>query len=313
MPKYHFASVLSKFHLFKIIPMYSSLKVRCKDFQLFILCMDSEVYDVFSKINFDNITLVKLEDIEDEDEEMLKAKSHRSFHEYCWTSKAVFLYYVLKKYPDAEYFAHLDADLYFYSNPEEIFNENPSASLYITHHRNSKMFESTYELTGIYNTGFVGCRNDRDALDAVKQWKTRCIKSCSVVPDTVNKTFGDQRYIEDWPINFKNVNVINSLGANAALWNIHNYTVTSRNGKVYLNEDPLIFYHFSGVSIFSPKEFDLCWYYHIDDPCMLNYIYLPYISILSEAIIQIQKYFPWFIYGFTTRELVPNYHYFRVI
>jgi hypothetical protein len=290
--------------------MYSSLNAHCSDFQLFILCMNPEVYDILSKINFSKVTLVKLEEVEDA--KLLEAKSNRSFHEYCWTSKAAFLYYVLKKYPAAEYFAHLDADLYFYSSPDEIFAENKAASLYITHHRNSKMFEFTYDLTGIFNTGFVGCRNDEVALAAIKQWKDRCINSCSILTDTVNKTFGDQRYIEDWPVNFKNVHVVNSLGANTALWNILDYTVTSRNGRVYINDDPLIFYHFSGIAIFGPREFNLCWYYHIDDPNTLNLIYLPYIFVLSESIVQLQKYYPWFSYGFIKKEAVPNNHYFKV-
>lgn len=309
MPKYHFTSILSKFHLFKMIAMYSSLKAHCSDFQLFILCMDEEVYEILARINFANITLVKLEEIEDH--QLLVAKSNRSFHEYCWTLKAAFLYYILKNCPSDAYYAHLDADLCFYANPALIFDEDPTASLYLTHHRNSEMFEYTYNLTGIFNSGFVGCKNNSTALEAVYQWKERCIQKCSFM-DLANKTFGDQRYIEDWPNNFKNVHIVNSLGANAALWNIQDYNVTLRDGRVYLNNDPLIFYHFSGFTIFSPKEFNICCYYRIEDESILNLIYLPYVLLLSEAINQMGKNFPWFNYGFERRDVVPNTHLFML-
>ena len=308
MAKYHFTSVVSKDHLFRMIAMYSSLKIRCSNFQLFVLCMDKETYEILSKINFESITVFSLAQVEDD--ELLKAKSNRSFHEYCWTSKASFLYYILKNYSSATYYAHLDADLYFYSDPSMIFEENPTASLYLTHHRNSKAFEFTYQLTGIYNTGFVGCRNDSIALAAISQWKERCLQHCSMAIDVDNKTFGDQRYVEDWPDNFKNVHIVNSLGVNAALWNIQDYRVTLQGGRIYVNHNPLIFYHFSGLSIISPREFNLCWYYAIEDPITLNFIYIPYVSILGEAIKEMRKNFPWFNYGFVKRENTSNTHYF---
>ncbi len=308
MNRFHFTSVVSQDHLFKFLAMYSSLKAHCSDFKLFAICASDIVWHILNKAAFSEIVPVYLHDIENE--AILKAKEDRPFHAFCWTLKPVFLHYVMNKYPDCQYFAHLDADLYFFENPGLIFLENPEASLFLTHHRNARNFLEYYGRTGVFNTGFVGCKNNATALKAIAQWKEQCLLFCPIQEDPIRKLFGDQRYVESWPDQFHGVHVVRSTGANAALWNIQNYTVTAKEGKVYLNNDPLIFYHFSGLTIISRTEFNLNWYYHIDDPMVLDHIYMPYVYTLSNTMKEMNVNFPWFISGLLKKEITPDTHYF---
>lgn len=312
MSKYHLSMILSESNLFKLIPMYVSLENYCSDFKLFILCMDDSVYNILNKIAFKNIILVQLKDIEENNHDLEIAKSNRIFHEYCWTLKPIFLYYIFNKYDNAKYYAHVDADLFFYSDLDYIFNENSEASIFLIDHRNSEEFKHYYELSGVYNTGFVGFKNNNEAKDAVKLWADRCLKKCTVEYDIVNKTFGDQRYVEDWPNIFKNVHIVKAIGANAALWNIKNYKVSKKNNVVYLDDSPLLFYHFSGVMLLGAREFDLCPYYHIEDENLINYIYDPYVRWLSKSIENIKKEFPWFNAGFADKANIVNLHNYKI-
>lgn len=312
MSKYHFSMVLSESNLFKAITMYASLSEHCNNFKLFILCMNDSVYRVLSKIGFKNIILVKLKDIERNNYDLALAKSNRIFHEYCWTLKPNFLYYVMNKYDNAEYYAHVDADLFFFSNIDYIFNENPNASIFLTDHRNSKEFLNYYELSGLYNTGFVGLKNNNEAKSAVRLWGDMCLKKCTVEYDTINKTFGDQRYVEEWPNIFKNVHIVNSIGANVAFWNVKNYKVSKMNNVVYVDDSPLIFYHFSSVIILGPREFDLSSFYRIDDKNLMNYIYDPYVRWLSKSIENVIIEFPWFNAGFIDRSNIINLHNYKI-
>ena len=297
MNTFNFTAIISKGHLFKLMAMYQTLKVHCRDFRLFVLCVDQEAYTVLSKMNDEYMAPVNLMDIEDE--ELLTAKLNRNFREYCWTLKPFFLDYIMEN-KRSYYYAHLDADLCFYSNPTFIFEENPQASVFLTHHRNSKMFESWYKKSGLFNTGFVGCQNDRIGQIAIKSWKEDCLARCS------NETYGDQRHVEKWPHILENVHVVNTVGANAAMWNIQSYTVSERNRMVILNEEPLIFYHFSGFTIISEKEFNLCYFYFIKDKNTVNLIYRPYMMLLHDVIKKTRNRFPWFNYGFTRKA--PKKH-----
>ncbi|MCT4621491.1 MAG: hypothetical protein N4A62_19150 [Marinisporobacter sp.] len=310
MAKFHFSTVVSESHLFKLIIMHDTLGYHCKDFHLFILCVDQNAYKILKNMKWSNTTLIQLEELEDQD--LLRAKSNRNYHEYCWTLKPAMLYYVMNRFQNAQYYAHLDGDLCFFSNPEMIFNEAPDAALYLTDHNNSQRFMHYYELTGKYNTGFVGCKNDAIALKAIAWWRSKCIERCTSEMDVANKTFGDQRYIEAWPVLFQNVHIVNTIGANAALWNIENYDVSLKNRKVFVNDVPLIFYHFSGFSILSPNEFNLCWYYRIKNQEVVQRIYLPYMILLSETIQKIKKIYPDFSKGFMNRKIVPNMHYYKL-
>lgn len=134
--------------------MIHSLHEHCDDFHLYVLCVDQKAYELLQHVPWEHVTFVQLHEMEDP--ELLQAKSNRTFHEYCWTLKPAFLFHVMSKWDNAEYFAHMDTDLFFFSDPARIFAENPTASLYLTDHRNSPRFMPYYERTGRYNTGFVG-------------------------------------------------------------------------------------------------------------------------------------------------------------
>ena len=310
MSRYHFSTVVSQDHLFKLLAMIASLKSNCNDFKLYVLCAHDIVWHILRKINMSDIVPIMLSEVEDLT--LQKAKGDRVFHAYCWTLKPVFLHYVMENYPECQYFAHLDADLFFFASPDNIFLENPAASLFLTHHRNSRDFLKYYAVTGVFNTGFVGCKNDAIALSAVYKWKNQCIAYCPIQEDSVRKLFGDQRYVESWPDEYPGVHIVRGLGVNTALWNIPNYTVSIMDGKIFVDDHPLIFYHFSGLTIISRNEFNLNWYYHIDDKMVLDFIYRPYVLTLANTMREMKTYFSWFNAGFLRKDLTPDTHYLKV-
>ena len=114
MDTFHFTTVVSRDHLYKFLAMNSSLMENAGDYKLYVLCADNEVYDVLRTIPFKNIVLLRLRILRTKP---FQARANRLFHAYCWTLKPVFLSHVLQFYPDAQYFAHLDADLFFSRTP----------------------------------------------------------------------------------------------------------------------------------------------------------------------------------------------------
>jgi len=300
MKTFHFTTVVSLGYIYKFLAMQESLERHCNNYQLFALCVDREVYTILKRMSIKNITVLKASDFENGN--LLSAKNNRNYHEYCWTLKPYILNYVMNTYKDAKYFAHVDADLFFYSDPEEIIRENTSAALFLTDHNNSEKFMHCYETSGIYNTGFVCCRNDKNAYSAVEWWLNKCLEKCTLIANVEEGLYGDQKYVESWPVLFKNVHVVKSMGANVAQWNVEGFCVKEKDGKVYINKDKLIFYHFSGLSILSNKM----------DESPLNLIYMPYIINLVNQIKLIDKMFPGFDASFTERKYVNFVHYMKI-
>ena len=254
---------------------------------------------------------VQYEQVEDiEDDTLRKAKGDRTFHEYCWTLKPAFLLKILDS-SDAHDLAHLVSPLYCYHDPEAIFAEKPLAHLFLTDHMNSERFYQYYELSGRYNTGFVGCRNTDVAKQAVTQWKENCLAHCTVEMDTEKKTYGDQRYVERWIDDFEGVHVVKSKGANAAIWNIENYAFSVVKGDLYLDECPLLFYHFSAFTIIDENTFNLNWYYYMTEQKLVDHLYIPYADLVHQKIKQVQKVFPEFQQGFIAKKHVPDTHFYE--
>ncbi|WP_353856407.1 putative nucleotide-diphospho-sugar transferase [Bacillus sp. Bos-x628] len=309
MASYHFTTIVSNTHVFKLLALIHSLEQTAHSFKLSVLCADPLAYKVLSQIPRPHVQYEQLHKIEDD--ALLKAKEDRTFHEYCWTLKPAFLLKILET-SQADYLAHLDTDLYFYHNPEAIFAENPLAHLFLTDHMNSERFYHFYELSGRFNTGFVGCRNTDIAKQAVTQWKDQCIAHCTVEMDKEKKRYGDQRYVERWVDDFEGVHVVQSKGANAAIWNIENYQLSFVDGEVYLDENPLLFYHFSAFTIIDEKTFNLNWYYYMKDQKLVDYVYIPYANLVHTKIERVQQIFPDFQQGFIARKHVPDTHFYEV-
>ncbi|MGE6526687.1 putative nucleotide-diphospho-sugar transferase [Bacillus safensis] len=309
MASYHFTTIVSNTHVFKLLALIHSLEKNAHAFKLSVLCADPLAYKVLKEFPHPNVQYEQLENIEDDS--LRKAKEDRTFHEYCWTLKPAFLLKTLES-SDADYLAHLDTDLYFYHDPEAIFAENPSAHLFLTDHMNSKRFYRYYELSGRFNTGFVGCRNTDVAKQAVTQWKENCLAHCTVEMDTEKKTYGDQRYVERWVDDFEGVHIVASKGANAAIWNIENYKLSVVKGDMYLDECPLLFYHFSAFTIIDEKTFNLNWYYYMTEQKLVNHLYIPYADLIHRKIKQVQKVFPEFKQGFIAKKHVPDTHFYEM-
>lgn len=309
MRTFHFSTVVSSAYIYRFLALQDSLSKQCTDYHLYALCVDSKAYEILKRLALKNtfpISAIVLEK-----GRLYNAKQNRNHHEYCWTLKAFFLNYIFHKYSDAHYYAHLDSDLYFYSDPLQIVNEAPSASLFLTDHNFSAEFLSSYETSGKYNTGFVCCKNDATAKAALDWWLEMCYERCSLVADAQKEIYGDQRYVEKWPLLFPNVHIVNSKGANVAQWNVLGFNIRKKDNVVLINDDSLIFYHFSGLEILSDDEYSLCTFYKVEDN-PLELIYIPYIRNLAMQISLVAEEFPDFKEGIANRMFAANVHHVKI-
>ena len=84
-----------------------------------------------------------------------------------------------------------------------------------------------------------------------------------------------------------------------ALWNIERYRIVEKQSHVYIDEDPLIFYHFHHFSLLKNGSYDYGegrTYLLITENIKL--IYNPYIKAIEESIRRVRDIDPHFNYGF---------------
>ncbi|MCL4460027.1 MAG: class I SAM-dependent methyltransferase [Chloroflexi bacterium] len=300
---YTFCTLFDKNYLYKGLALYQSLKTHCKEFNLWILCMDDVVYSILEKMALDNVKLIALGDFEDD--ELRKAKQERTMAEYCWTCTPSLLLYVLAQEPEATQIAYLDADLFFYSDPHPIYDELGSNSILIIEHRFSPEYRAWESTSGIFNISMVIFKNDPYGLESLHWWRKRCLEACYLNPEVGQ--CGDQKYLDDWPSRFQNVVVLQHKGGGVAPWNIAKYQLHNCNGKLFVDSDELIFYHFHSLQILERhlcrKRLFLASRGYQFTGQQLSMVYSPYVAALREAIDRVKQANPAFTWGYAQLSL----------
>jgi len=278
---YYFCTYFDHRYISRGLALYYSLRKHCSNFKLLVLCLSRECYEILKQKRLENIFLLKLEDIERGDDELLKAKSNRTLVEYYFTLTPSFILYVLSNFDEVDFITYLDADLYFFSEPDPIFEEIGENSIAIVPHRFPARLKHL-EKFGVYNVSWLSFRRDENGLSCLRWYRERCNEWCY---DRVeDDKFADQKYLEKFELLFGKVHVIQHKGANVAPWNIENYKLTIMNSKIYVDNQPLVFYHFHGLRKFTSFLYNsgFAEYGSKFTRIIRDYIYLPYVRELKR-------------------------------
>lgn len=280
----YFCTYFDCHYLARALVLYDSLKRNCAAFKLWMLCMDEESQAALAKLNLPEVSLLALRELERDDPLLRQAKTNRSPLEYYFTCTPSLPLFILNHNPDVDLITYLDSDLYFFSDVEPLFDEIGNHSIAIIPHRFSEAFRKC-ERNGIYNVGWVTFRRDDNELSCLQWWRDRCIEWCY---DRVeNNRFADQKYLDDWPTRFPNVVVLQHKGANLAPWNVGNYELTLRNGSIFVDDQPLIFFHFHAFKQLTGWIYDtqLAQYEVVPSKIVVRNIFTPYVrEVISRSL-----------------------------
>lgn len=284
-----FCTLFDSFYLDKGIVMYQSIAENTKRFKLYVLCMDDRAYTILSDLAFDNLVPINLNNFMTP--ELISARENRSRAEFCWTCSSCIIEYVLDTYGE-DICTYIDADLYFYKDPTVLLEELGNASIGIIEHRNNPNFEGKYydRIAGPYCVEFNTFRNDENGRTALKWWKNQCLKCCTAEKN--GKTFGDQKYLEDWPTRFRGVHVYENLGAGMAPWNVAQYKLTAMSRiQIEKREVIPVFYHFHAIEYISEELININVYYRSfkTDEKLVDYLYYPYLNKIKDTRMMLEK------------------------
>lgn len=286
-----FCMVVSRTRLIQAIACFLSLYKNMDNFKVYILCVDEKCYEFLKEINSDKIVLVTIAELNRED--LLAIKASRKLNQYCWTLKPGFIKHIFTLDDSINKVTYIDSDLFFYQNPNVIFENQPDASVLLSSGEiflpmYSKEFNQTMQtLTGNFNSGFISFKKDINGLQCVNWWDKMCVDSCTSNPE--DNKFGDQKYLDDMPFLFNNVYEITTQGINIGHWNYLKYKFTVSNDNVMVNNNKLIFYHFSGFRIISKYDIRQV---HEEDRVNIPFIYQIYKRALGKIIDDVEKIDP---------------------
>ncbi|WP_201451504.1 hypothetical protein [Hydrogenophaga sp. BPS33] len=248
----HFCTLFDSNYLLKGAAMLRTLREHCPDAHVHVLCMDDQVQGLLEQLNLPHITCLPLSAVEDD--ELLAVKPGRVMAEYCWTLSPCLPWYVLQQNPDIDFITYLDADLYFFSSLDPLFEEIGHASIAIIEHRFTPALQH-HVVNGRFCVEWVSFRRDEEGMACLARWREQCIEWC--FHRLEEDRMGDQKYLDRWPGRYKNLHILQHLGAGVAPWNYGQYRFTQDSrGSTLVDGQQLIFYHFHQFQLLSNGSFD---------------------------------------------------------
>ncbi len=282
-----FCTLFDSYYLDKGLTLYRSLERVTEDFKLYIFCFDDRAQEVLQNLQLKHAIVVHHSEIEDD--ELLKIKKERSKAEYCWTCTPVIIEFVLKHFKEKSC-TYIDADLYFFSNPQILFDEikESGANIIITEHRFPDGWngERLCKRSGKYCVEFNYFDQSENAWQALSWWKERCLEWCYHLYEP--ERMGDQKYLEKFPSLFHGVHELQNLGGGVAPWNLCRYRlVSNEDDRVVLCDRQqgimfeLVFYHFQNMRYLSQNTINVSSGTHSKKT--KDAIYKPYLFELEKS------------------------------
>jgi hypothetical protein len=215
----HYCTYFDRGFLIQGLALWRSLAAHDRDSVLWVLALDEFTAEVLREVGGTWLRVVRLDEIEAGDEELRKAKANRSTAEYYFTLSPCWPWWLLRKRPAIERVTYLDADLFFFGNPEGVFEEmdEAGASVMITRHRFPSWLRH-YEKHGTFNVGVLSFRRDEAGLRCLEEWRNECLAWC--YDRLEDGKYADQKYLDTWPEKQgRALLVLEHPGVNAAPWN----------------------------------------------------------------------------------------------
>lgn len=278
---YYFCTYFDKNYLNKGLALYSSLQEHCQEFRLFVLCMDDDCRRTLANMQLSAVTLITREEFEKDDTALSEAKNNRSLIEYYFTCTPSLPIYVFDHWPEVDTVTYLDSDLFFFGSPDELYREMENGSILIIEHRFPNAI-ADLNIYGKYNVGYLSFRRDEHGMACLHWWRERCNEWC--YDRLEGDRFADQKYLNEWPDRFPGVVVLQHKGGGLSPWNVAGYEIMHREGRLMIDEQPLIFYHFHGLKKINRWLYDaeIRKYRFRLSGIVRRHIYRPYIDALEK-------------------------------
>ena len=248
----NYVTVLNHKYLPQLLALYESMNQHCGDFNLFVVCIDELLFSQLTELNLKQIVLLDLESIEKKNVRLAKIKTSRTFREYCWTLASFSFSLVKDQYPDIEELTYIDADIYFFSSPEQIIAEfeRSGKSVLITEHAYAPEYQFISKTAGLFCVQFISVKFCDASMKVIKEWQDLCEECCCEEPK--DGKFGDQKYLDEWPEKYSDtVHILEQKNLTQAPWNINEYSTNP------------VFYHFHGFRLISPSVVTLFQMYEV--------------------------------------------------
>lgn len=290
---HNYCTAASTEYLHKVLALYNSIVRYDSSFCIYILCLETQAYDILTTLNLANTVLIRLNELEQEDGKLAAVKEDRTLREYAWTAKASIIIYIFRHYNNVPSLIWIDSDTMFLADPSMIFEKFSVYSILLTLERFTDEHKYLSEQYGTYQMGFIGFRRDENAILCLEWFREKLTDWC--FDKFEDGRWADQKYADDWTERFKGVGIMDSTGVNMTPFILYTLIedrklkLSEKKGGVYAGNERITLFHYYGFKYHNSHEFDLCSYDMDFHDEAIRLVYLPYINEIKTAVEMIRN------------------------
>jgi len=275
-----YCTYFDSLYLAQGLTMLRSLRKYDPPATICVLAFDDICAQVLRDLLGAEIQLIALETLHEYDPSLKACRRDRTLWAFYSTHKPALAQFVLERALPGASVIYIDADTWFFSNPAPAFEEIGGAPIGLSPHRFHARTQHL-ERYGLYNAGCICWDTSDTARECLRDWRNDCIQWCheDVCPDG---RFMNQGYLNRWPDRYTGVHFIRHPGINLASWNLDSH-VLKREGRIRVDGQPLVFYHFSGIARDEHGQWQCLYrHFHRQTDLAIRAIYVPYVRAVES-------------------------------
>jgi len=231
-------------YLARGIAMLRSLRRFDARAPIHVLALDEQCAKILAGIFGSSVSLITTDTLHQRYPELRGLREGRSQWAYYATQKPAFAVHTIEHAPPSSIVAFIDADTWFFADPRPMFAEFGASSIGLSPHRFPQELQHL-AMYGQYNAGCNLWRADMEGLRCARNWANDCVERCD--EQCEGGHFMNQGYLNHWPERYSGVHLLRHPGVNLAPWNLDNHVLAPDGAGIAVDDQPLIFFHFSGI------------------------------------------------------------------
>lgn len=280
MENYLFVTHCNSAYLTRASAMIISLITYSPSAKVVLIYHDEETRRAFEKLNLSSVTIIDVEKVVARYKELDRARTNRPLIEFLYCLTPYVIRFCFDEFKPETVF-YVDADLFFFADPAELVDLQPTTSVVLVNHNFPEGFEHLIKY-GSFNVGWMQFNKNIPGRQILEWWSNKCLESTA--SDLESNIYGDQKYLDEVPAMFPGVVTRNSLGENLAPWNLRGRSLTSSGSTKFVNGEKLFYFHFSGLRLLKHGVIlGLSHYSYINSHRFRQLIFIPYLKALRSS------------------------------
>jgi len=243
------------------LALYHSIKRFHDDFIFYVLAFDEKTFTYLSELQYDNLIPISFETYNNYFN--TSPEKYEDRKQYYFSATPNICLYILDNYLSIDLLLYLDADVFIFNSLDPLYHDVGDASIAFCPHRTHPVFNILAKNHGKYNVGVNFFRNSQIAKTCLIDWKSDCENWYKGMPGYHLQYFSDQIFLDSWENKYSGIKIIQNIGVNTAPWNAVNYVFSENNGSYYVNDAPLVIYHFSSLKKVNGKKWNCDTVYYL--------------------------------------------------